>query len=136
MSPKISSLPLGDCGASDTTAEEAPFSGGPYEVGVELEDVSPAAESRRARVEAEKSAGQQPPRSACFLVEDCKWCRPGADGHGDNGGPLQEKEESPAVLALRECLASLDRDRRAAQARRAKCLDLIERYLARGRKSI
>lgn len=134
MSPKISSLPLRVCGASDTTAEETPFSGGPYEAGVELEDVNPAAESRRARVEAEKSAGQQPPRSACFLVEDCKWCRPGANDHGDDEN-LQEKE-TPAVRALRECLASLDRDRRAAQARRAKCLDLIERYLARGRKSI
>lgn len=135
MSPKISSLPLRICGASDTTTEQTLFSGGPYEVGVELEDVSPAAESRRASVEADKSAGQQAPRSVCFLVEDCKWCPPGANDHGD-GETLHEKEETPAVRALRECLASLDRDRRAAEARRAKCLDLIERYIARGRKSI
>lgn len=135
MSPKISSLPLRVCGASNTTTEETPFSGGPYEVGVELEDVSPTAGSRRARVEVDERVGQQALRSVCFLMEDCKWCRPGANDHGDDGGNLQEKE-TPAVRALRECLASLDRDRRAAEARRAKCLDLIERYIARGRKSI
>lgn len=53
----------------------------------------------------------------CFMVENCKWCRPEAQTQGELGRvPKSEEqdgqeEESPAVNALRECLETLERDR-------------------------
>lgn len=121
--------------AWNTTAEEPPFSGGPNEVGVELEEVDPRPTAERRNSKPDRCA-RYPPRSTCFLVEDCKWCRSGSstqDGRGD----LSENIESLAVRALRTCLADSDRDCRAAEVRRALCLDhFIERYLVRRRKSV
>lgn len=120
--------------ASTTTAEGTPSSGGLYEVGVELEDVGPALETRRAMA---NRCARQPPRSVCFLVEDCKWCRPNTNTNTNTqSGTLPEQEETPAVRALRECLATSDCDRLATGARRSSCLDtVIERYVARRKKS-
>ncbi|KAI7776617.1 hypothetical protein LA080_004767 [Diaporthe eres] len=135
MSPnKIAPSPSAR-GASTTTAQETAFSGGPYEVGVELEDVGRAQETRTSAT-ADRCT-RQPPRSVCFLVEDCKWCRPNTNTNTQSDRvTLPEQEETPAVRALRECLANLHCDRRAAEARPTSCLDtVIERYVARRRKS-
>lgn len=119
--------------ASITTAEETPFSGGPYEVGVELEDVGPVPETNRARA---NRCARQPPRSVCFLVKDCKWCGLDANSQGERDTLPQQEEETPAVRALRECLTNSECDGRTVEARRASCLDvIIERYVARRRKS-
>lgn len=132
MSPKKSTPSPTGHGASTTKTEETPSSGGLYEVGVELQDVGPAAQTGRARADR---CTRQPPRSACFLVENCKWCRPDANSQSDRG-TLPAQEETPAVKALRECLATPDRDTGGAEVRRASCLDLvIERYIARRRVS-
>lgn len=135
MNPRkpISSPGVSD--ASNTTAEEPPFSGGPYEVGVELEEVGPRPAEQTSGRRTNRNASQ-PPRSVCFLVEDCKWCRSGPSTQDGRGG-LPENVETPAVRALRQCLGDSDHDCRAAEARRASCLDsFIERYLVRRRKSV
>lgn len=110
--------------ASATAAEEVPLRGGPYEVGVEMEEVGPAVGESRPRANRDTD---RPLRSMCFLVEDCKYCRPEDKSQGDHGS-LPEHEESPAVNALRECLETLERDRLEAEARRAKCPTPMERY--------
>lgn len=134
MSPNKTAPSPNSRGASTTTAQETPFSGSPYAVGVELEDIGPAQETRRATADR---CTRQPPRSVCFLVEDCKWCRPSTNTNNQSDRvTLPEQEETPAVRALRECLANSDCDRRATRARRTSCLDaVIERYVARRRKS-
>lgn len=106
---------------STLSFEATPFSGSPDEVGVELVEMNPAAKERRATREA-----HQPAKSMCFLKEDCKWC-----SH-DIGVPSKQTENHPsdAVVALRQCLADLERDRRAAEERRAGFLALMTRYLA------
>lgn len=134
MSPKKTTPSPTGHGASTTKTKEIPSRGDRYEVGVELQDVGPAAQ-QTGRARADRCA-RQPPRSACFLVENCKWCRPDANSQSDCG-TLPAQEETPAVKALRECLATPDRDTGAAEARHASCLDLvIERYIARRRVSV
>lgn len=114
---------------STTTAEEVHPGGGPYEVGVELEGVGPAAKVSRPRANRDTN---RPLRSMCFMVEDCKWC---LNPQGEDRGTLPEHVESPAVNALRENLEMMERDRLAVEARRAKTPTLVERYLTIRRKS-
>jgi len=115
---------------SATTAEEVPFRGGPYEVGVELEQVGSTAATAEGGSTIRPRANRdtnRPLRSMCFLVEDCKYCRPEAKSQDDRG-TLPEQVESPAVNALRDCLETLERDRLEVEARRAKCPTLMKRY--------
>ncbi|KAG8156353.1 hypothetical protein KVR01_013805 [Diaporthe batatas] len=114
----------------------------PYKVGVELVDVSstdesPAtggSESINTRPRANRNTPSQPPRSICFMVENCKWCRPAAQLASVPEEQVEEEgeEESPAVNALRECLETMERDRlRQAGARGAAggCPGLVRRCL-------
>ncbi|KAJ0109364.1 hypothetical protein J7T55_000289 [Diaporthe amygdali] len=107
---------------STTSFEATPFSGSPGEVGVELVEMSPPAKERRATIEA-----HQPAKSMCFLKEDCKWCSHDNDVRSKQTG----NHPSDAVVALRQCLAVLERDRRAAEERRVGFLALMARFLSR-----
>lgn len=111
--------------ASTITTEEIPLSGGPYEVGVELEDVSPKAESERTP-RAQKA--QIDPSGACAPW----WGTVNIVAPGPNPrttvAPCPRMKESPAVNVLRECLETMERDRLEAGARRTKCPTLMERY--------
>lgn len=117
--------------ASTTTAEDVLLRGGKYEVGVELEGVGPAAKASTSRPRRANRDTNQPLRSMCFMVEDCKWCRPSPQDDDRGTLAVEQVEESPAVNALRDCLETLERDRLAVETRRAKTPTLMQRYFRR-----
>lgn len=95
---------------------KVPVRGSPDEVVVELRAIGPAAKTRGAD---QDGAGQRLGRVGSVEYVNAQGGR----------GAFAEQFDSPAVQALRECLATLDRDHHVVETRQAGCLETIKRYL-------